>query len=204
MGGRNEKFRGKRTHGYGKKASRGAGKRGGRGLAGGHKHKIMFMNKYYPGHFGRHGFKRPQSVVACNETINIAFLLERIPSLITQGDAVQSGKSVTVDLEKLGYDKLLSQGNADRPLMLKVPQASKSAIEKVEAAGGKVEVTNPPKVKAPKVEKPKAGEKPQKPQAEKPKPEAKSDKPKPQAEKQKSEAKSDKPKPPKAEKPKAP
>lgn len=178
MGGRNEKFRGKRTHGYGKKASRGAGKRGGRGLAGGHKHKIMFMNKYYPGHFGRHGFKRPQSVVACNETINIALLLERIPSLIAQGAAIQSGKSITIDLEKLGYDKLLAQGEADKPLMLKVPQASKSAIEKVEAAGGKVEVTNPPKVKPAKVEKPKMDEKPQKPQADKPKPAVKAENPK--------------------------
>jgi large subunit ribosomal protein L15 len=188
--GRTQKFRGKRTHGHGKKAGRGGGKRGGRGLAGGHKHKIMFMNKYFPDHFGRHGFKRPQSVVSCNEAINIQVLLERIPEFIAAGAAVQSGKSVSVDLEKLGYDKLLAQGKANRPIMLKVPQASKSAIAKIEAAGGKVEMTNPPKVKPPKAEKPKAEEKQQKPQAqaEKPKPEAKAAKPKPAAKVEKPKA----------------
>ncbi|GAH16501.1 unnamed protein product, partial [marine sediment metagenome] len=51
------------THGKGKKGGRGAGLRGGRGNAGLLKHKHMYMTKNMPDHFGRHGFKRPQSVI---------------------------------------------------------------------------------------------------------------------------------------------
>ncbi len=59
MPSRTQKFRGRcRTHGRGKKSGRGKGKRGGTGNAGLHKHKIMYMLKYMPDHFGRHGFVR--------------------------------------------------------------------------------------------------------------------------------------------------
>ena len=59
------------THGRGKKAGRGAGLRGGRGNAGLLKHKYMHMIKYMPDHFGKHGFKRPQSVIKKDKIINI-------------------------------------------------------------------------------------------------------------------------------------
>jgi len=57
MPSRTKKFRGTRTHGRGKKAGRGAGLHGGTGNAGLHKHKVQYMLKFMPDHFGRHGFK---------------------------------------------------------------------------------------------------------------------------------------------------
>jgi len=137
---RGEKFRGRRTHGRGKKAGRGKGLRGGHGNAGLHKHKYMYTVKYMPDHFGRHGFKRPQSVVAHNEVINISTLNEFLPRLLEVGLATQKGKTVTVDLGELGYDKLLGNGNVDKPMIIKVPQASKKAVSKIEEAGGKVQL----------------------------------------------------------------
>jgi large subunit ribosomal protein L15 len=137
---RGEKFRGSRTHGRGKKAGRGKGLRGGHGNAGLHKHKFMWANKYLPDHFGRHGFKRPQSVVSSNEVINISTLNEALPQLVQEGLATKKGKTITVDLGEMGIDKLLGNGKVDKPLVIKVSQASKKAISKIEEAGGKVQL----------------------------------------------------------------
>ena len=63
------------THGRGKKAGRGAGLRGGRGNAGLLKHRFMYMTKYMPDHFGRHGFKRPQGIIKKDIIINVGDLL---------------------------------------------------------------------------------------------------------------------------------
>ena len=62
------------THGRGKKGGRGAGLRGGRGNAGLLKHRHMHMTKNMPDHFGRHGFKRPQSILKKDKTINVGDL----------------------------------------------------------------------------------------------------------------------------------
>jgi len=124
-----KKYRGSRTHGRGKKAGRGAGLKGGRGNAGLHKHKYMHMIKYMPDHFGRRGFKRPQKLIKEEKTINVGLLEEKFP------DAKE------VDLEKEGFDKLLGSGIVNKPFIVKVPKASKKAIEKIESKGGKVILT---------------------------------------------------------------
>ena len=93
MVSRTNKFRGRsRYHGRGKKAGRGAGKRGGRGRAGIGKHKVMFRNKYLPGHWGMHGFNRHPSLRKVNVSINVSEL-----SGLTDGDEV--------NLTEMGYDK---------------------------------------------------------------------------------------------------
>ena len=137
---KSEKHRGGRTHGRGKKAGRGKGMRGGHGNAGLHKHKYMWLVKNMPDHFGRHGFKRPQSVVKSNVVINVSGLREILPRLLDEGLATKKGKTVSVDLTELGIDKLLGTGKIDQALNITVSQASKSAIAKIEEAGGKVEL----------------------------------------------------------------
>jgi len=114
------------THGKGRKGGRGAGLRGGRGNAGLHKHKFMHMLKYMPDHFGVHGFKRPQSVIKRNKTINIGELEEKFP-----------GKN-SIDLEKEGFDKLLGSGVINSKIKIKVNSASEKAIEKVKEKGGEI------------------------------------------------------------------
>ena len=114
------------THGRGKKAGRGAGLRGGRGNAGLLKHRHMYMTKYMPDHFGRHGFKRPQSVIKKEKIINVGQLEVKFPS------------KKDIDLKKEGYDKLLGGGKIKTKLKIKVNSASEKAIEKIKDKGGEV------------------------------------------------------------------
>jgi large subunit ribosomal protein L15 len=138
---RTKKFRGKRTHGRGKKAGRGAGKRGGRGLAGLHKHKWSYTVKYLPDHFGRHGFKRPQKVVGAKVTINVNEVEQNLDKFIEDGVGKKIKNDVVeVNLKKIGFDKLLGKGKVTKKMKIIVPSASQIAISKIEELGGKVEV----------------------------------------------------------------
>jgi large subunit ribosomal protein L15 len=49
----------------------------------------------------------------------------------------EEGKSL-IDLESLGYTKLLGTGKITKPLIVKVASCSKSAAEKIKEAGGKI------------------------------------------------------------------
>jgi len=138
MVSRTSKFRGSRTHGRGKKAGRGAGLRGGRGNAGLHKHKWLSIVKYDPEHFGHHGFKRPQSVVRSKVTMNLSEVEQALPALSKDGFAEEKEGKWTVDLTKMGVDKLLGSGRISKPITVKVAEASASAEKKLKAAGGKL------------------------------------------------------------------
>lgn len=116
------------THGRGKKAGRGAGLRGGRGNAGLLKHRYMYMVKNMPNHFGRYGFKRPQSINKKINAINVGQLEEKFP-----------GKKV-IDLEKQGYEKLLGGGVSNGALKVNVKSATEKAIKKIKKKGGEVTI----------------------------------------------------------------
>jgi large subunit ribosomal protein L15 len=138
MPSRTKKFRGSRTHGRGRKKGRGAGLMGGRGNAGLHKHKVMRMLKYAPDHFGRHGFKRPQKVAYAKISMNIGEIQERMEDLVRDGIAVKKGDKIAVNLSEMGVDKLLGSGNVAGKLEIVVSEASETAKQKVEAAGGSI------------------------------------------------------------------
>ena len=138
MVSRTSKFRGSRTHGRGKKAGRGAGLRGGRGNAGLHKHKWISVVKYCPDYFGHHGFKRPQSVVYSKVTMNLSEVEQSLPSLSKDGFAVHKDGKWSVDLSKMGVDKLLGSGRVRTAMDVKVAEASAKAEEKLKVAGGSV------------------------------------------------------------------
>ena len=138
MVSRTSKFRGSRTHGRGKKAGRGAGLRGGRGNAGLHKHKWISTVKYMPDHFGHYGFKRPQSVVVSKVTMNLSEVEESLPAFERDGFATRKGSKWSVDLTKMGVDKLLGSGRIGTPVSIKVAEASAKAKEKLKAAGGEL------------------------------------------------------------------
>ena len=140
MSQRNEKFRGIRTHGHGKKARRGHGKRGGVGNAGVWKHRKIAIMKEDPLHFGRHGFKRAPEIVNDPVTINVGEIQDRLQSLLEQGLAKKDGDSYVIDLEAMGIQKMLGAGKVTSSMKLKVPEATDRAIEKIKNAGGEVEV----------------------------------------------------------------
>ncbi|MFZ2456644.1 MAG: uL15m family ribosomal protein [Candidatus Altiarchaeia archaeon] len=129
--------RGTRSCGWGNtQKHRGAGSRGGRGMAGSNKQKWSYVSKYMPDHFGRSGFKRPLKMLHDDKTINVS----DINRMVNDGDIASTDKKYIIDLAAMGYDKLLGSGKVTYALEIKVAKSSKSAIEKVENAGGKVVV----------------------------------------------------------------
>ncbi|MBV18453.1 MAG: 50S ribosomal protein L15 [Euryarchaeota archaeon] len=129
MGQRSQKHRGRcRTNGRGHKAGRGAGKRGGRGNAGMNKHRVMTRIKYMPNHWGMHGFNRDPSLRNVSVTVNVGQLEE------------MAAGADSIDLTELGIDKLLGSGRVSSALSVTVESASAKAVEKIEAAGGSVEM----------------------------------------------------------------
>ena len=139
MPSRTNKFRGRRTHGRGKKAGRGAGIQGGHCNAGLHKHKTMSVLKYDPLHFGRHGFKRPQKMVSAKITLNIGDLDEKLEGFLRDGFAEKQDGKVKVNLANMGVDKLLGFGKTTNSYDIVVAEFSAKAQEKLEAAGGSIE-----------------------------------------------------------------
>lgn len=119
------KLRGSRTMGWGRVGQhRKSGSRGGYGKAGMHKHKWIYTLKYEPDHFGKHGFK---SIYPKKRAINISQIMELVDKYGNK-----------INLDDLGFDKLVAKGKATKPVEVLVKEASKKAIEKIEAVGGKV------------------------------------------------------------------
>ncbi len=129
------KKRGSRTHGFGRVGQhRGGGQRGGHGKAGFHKHKWTYVIKYEPDYFGKKGFTSPKSLKQKVNVINVGTLDELAEKLSTEK---KKGKFF-IDLENLGYTKLLGAGKVTKSLIVKVRSYSKSAAEKIKEAGGQI------------------------------------------------------------------
>ncbi len=119
-----EKGRGAGT-GYGsKKKHRGKGSRGGKGFAGLHKHKWSWVVAKEPQHYGYKGFVSRRKK---EKTINVGDMNKFV-----------ADSSNEINLQKLGYGKLLSRGQARVAMIVKVAKFSERAKEKIEKAGGKV------------------------------------------------------------------
>jgi large subunit ribosomal protein L15 len=119
------KTRGSRTQGYGRIGQhRDSGSKGHRKV-GRHKHLWSLIVTSEPNYFGKHGFTSPQSLHTKENTINLVKL-------------DQLAKGSEINLTDLGYTKLLGTGKITKPLTIEVASYSKSAVEKVTQAGGKI------------------------------------------------------------------
>ncbi len=140
-----QKSRGTRNCGWGNtQKHRGAGSRGGRGMAGSKKQKWSYVSKFMPDHFGRVGFKRPLKMIHEDSIINVGDIDASLERLVAKGMAQMKDNKYLVDLGEMGYDKLLGSGRVSHPIEIKVEKTSKSAVEKIEKAGGRVEITGEP------------------------------------------------------------
>lgn len=164
---KNKSQRGHHTHGWGaKKKHRGAGHRGGRGNAGSGKRgdakkPTYLRDKAYQ--MKNKGFSS-KSRSAKPNPVNIAYVEKKLDILKSNGIAVDNKGVLELDLQKLRYNKLLSQGKLTKKVTIIVHSASKKAIEKVEAAGGKV-ILKSTLQENPKVETKVSSQKPEKPKA---------------------------------------
>ena len=131
--------RGDMTYGKGsKKKRRGSGNRGGKGMAGSGKRsdsKKPTISKI-PDYFGKHGFIS-KNIKDIRE-VNIGYIEENLARLSSQNIVSKEGEFFSVDLEKLGFNKLLSKGPIENKYKIKAAYASKKAVEKVKGSGGEV------------------------------------------------------------------
>jgi len=98
-----------------------------------HKHKWSYTVKYEPEHFGKEGFARPKKAKA----INLSELEKMLPELVEKKLAEKEGEMIKVNLKKIGCGKLLGAGSVSKPLVVEAEAFSRSAVKKLEAAGGK-------------------------------------------------------------------
>ena len=134
------KFRGSRNCGFGTQKHRGAGSRGGRGMAGSKTHKWSYISKYIPGYLGGKGFKRPLKILRDVNTINVGELDKDLDQLVDKGMVELRNNKYSINLKEMGFDKLLGSGSVTKPMEIKVDKSSRLAVQKIEDAGGKVEL----------------------------------------------------------------
>ena len=137
---KSRKLRGRsRTMGWGRIGQhRKSGSRGGFGAAGLSKHKKTLLKALKIRYFGKHGFERPPELLESKIGINVGELDEIADILLKDKLAIEKNNVIHVDLEKLGFNKLLGRGRVTKPLNVRVRYATESAIKKIEDAGGKV------------------------------------------------------------------
>jgi large subunit ribosomal protein L15 len=90
--------------------------------------------RYEPDYYGKTGFTSPKSLRQEIRTINVG----RLDLIAGALSAEKGNKENLIDLGHLGYTKLLGSGKVTKPIAVKTPSCSKSAIEKIEKAGGRV------------------------------------------------------------------
>jgi large subunit ribosomal protein L15 len=99
-----------------------------------HKEKWSWLVKYGEGWYGKHGFRNPTT------KLTSAISLRKLNELLVSGSIKIKeidGKKI-VDLNELGYDKLLGGGIISVPVTIKVGKATDRAIQKVKQIGGEV------------------------------------------------------------------
>jgi len=132
------KKRGSRTHGWGQVGQhRKAGVKGGRKV-GRHKHLWTYVIKHEPKYFGKKGFTSAKSLKGEINIINVGQLDELLDKLSIEKQLQKKSGKAFLDLEKLGYQKLLGAGKITQAITVKVPSYSESATRKVKDAGGQI------------------------------------------------------------------
>ncbi|RLG18732.1 50S ribosomal protein L15 [Nanoarchaeota archaeon] len=130
---KSRKKRGKERKLGGKR--RGAGNRGGRGRAGiGKRGKHKKFS--YLGELGKRGFTSVKKVKRPEREISLSEVTKLIEKAIARGEKGE----IQLDLEKLGYTKLIggSLNTYGRKVILKIRKYSKGALEKVKSCGGEI------------------------------------------------------------------
>ncbi len=145
------KKRGTRTIGYGRVGQhRKTGQRAGRGTT---TQWNKSMKSYYykqkelgfpdsNWNLGCKGFNRPQDMTRIYQVnaLNVKDLDLKIEDLVQKKIATKSGNTFSINLNDINIQKILGRGEINKKINVSVDKASKQAIEKIEAAGGKVTI----------------------------------------------------------------
>lgn len=137
---KSRKLRGRtRTMGWGRVGQhRKSGSRGGIGAVGFDKHKVMWMIKYAPNWYGKHGFTSVQQLKKQPAVINVGEVNELALEMVAKNTAIRDGELIVVNTAEMGYDKVLGKGRVTLPIKLIAKSITESAKRKIEEAGGVV------------------------------------------------------------------
>ncbi len=132
------KYRAHTTHGGGhRKKRRGAGSRGGRGNAGTGKRAGQKVAGLKTKGIGTHTGFTSKTISEKSVTLNY-FTAKTLNKLVEKKLITKENDFYSIDLAKLGYQKLLSTGDTKLKLKIKVRKFTPRAEEKVKAAGGEI------------------------------------------------------------------
>ena len=109
--------------------------RGGKGKAGGRKHFWIRTVKYEPERYEKKGFLPPSAKEPKPETLNVGELDDMIE---VNHEGLVIDEEGAIDLDSMGYGKLLGRGNVSREIKVKVDDHSQSARDKIEGRGGAI------------------------------------------------------------------
>ena len=126
------RYRGSRTHGYGQIGQhRCRGGRGGTGKAGLDKHKWTFVLKNDPTYWIKKGFVSASTLNKKVRIINIGKLDDLADKLEVDKKLERKEQKIFLNLEQLGYDKLLGTGEISKPLLIKVGSYSEVCLQEI-------------------------------------------------------------------------
>ena len=152
---KNTRQRGGRWHGWGRGHAhhKGSGNRGGCGNAGTGKRSDHNKRRIYEveDYFGKFGFKKKGQIM-CFRVVNTDYLEKNIDRLVAERKAEFKNGIYDIDLSKIRYDKLLAKGKVNRKFNITCFAASAGAKEKIESAGGRVNIFGETAGKAEKTE----------------------------------------------------
>ncbi len=94
--------------------------------------------KHEPDYYGKRGFTSPRRLGQKINVINVGKLEELVENLAAEERLKKKGGKVFLDLDELGYDKLLGAGAVIKPILVKVASHSEGAARKVQGAGGQI------------------------------------------------------------------
>ena len=136
-----KRIRGTRTCGGGShKKRRGKGSKGGSGNAGAYGHH--FVRSLRMGiRKGENKSQLPLHNRTANKAVNVGDLEEMLEDqTFLKFEVEQKADSIYLDASRLGVEKILGKGKVTRKLVLRANKISRVAKEKIEGAGGEVEV----------------------------------------------------------------
>jgi len=132
------KLRGSRTHGWGTSGQhRESGMLGGHGNVGLFRHKKSAVIRY------NIQMKRKRLLPRMEDKRRSVTSVGQLEDLLVRRDCAHAvsdheGKKL-LDLQVLGFTKLLGSGKVQVPVLVRIGSFSKSAAAKLEAAGGRIE-----------------------------------------------------------------
>jgi len=135
---KSRKLRGSRTFGYGRQGQHRKTSQRGERKAGRHKGGWTYVLRYEPNYWDKRGFRSIKSLQCKTNAINVGNLRTLAEKLEAQNQLKQKDGKILLDLDKLGYTKLLGTGNVTEPILLKISAHSASAAKKIEEAGGQI------------------------------------------------------------------